>query len=318
MLQHRLAKFYLRGFTRRAGARVLQEYRKGLGFAREVSPKIASAEIDVFEVEGVASNTAERFFGRVETFAKGTFEVLRNRRQPTKLQREKLAVFMALCLVRSSKRAAENEELARNITLTTVTSWVRHPWTKIRWLLAHPRMTSVQYDEMADMYLHGLSRADIDLPRPLRGDELSLVNSACMQWASCLEGTEWSVEIAEGANFFIVPDEPLVTRRKNNPFDPSYVGINRYDLGAETTFPLNRRMCLILAQGESAKPVTFHPASSARVEEINLRSIIAAHKLIFSPVRTEAVDKLVASVGEKSISLPMPEDLTDLLSDVPL
>jgi hypothetical protein len=272
--------------------------------------------VDVFEVDGVAPHTAERFFGRVETFAKETFVTLRSRKQPTKVEREKLAVFMALCLVRSSKRTAENGELAANLTLSQLASWVRDPWTKMRWMLQRPRVTATEYDEIAEQYLHGVACGEIALPAPARGNELSLVRSACTQWAAYLEGMEWYVEVADGPDFFVVADEPLVTRRRGHPFDPTYVGVGRHDLGAETTFPLNRRMCLVLGQGDPANPVVFRPAASARVEEINLRSIVSAHRLIFSPARSESIDKLIGLVGDKSVKVDMPTDLVQFLADV--
>jgi hypothetical protein len=317
MLQHRLAKFYLRGFTQRPGPRVLFEYEKSQGFRREIKPKFASTELDTFEVEGFEPREVEQFFGRVEGFAKQTFDTLRNRKDPTSLEREYLAVFMGLCFLRSSKRGAENDEFStRLLDVSQVAEYCRSPATKIRYMLRHRQLTAAQYDEQAEDYIRRLRAGQVELPRPPRGSELSLLQRACTKWARCLEAADWSVEVAEGTDYFIVPDEPLVARRRGYPFDPTYVGISRGDLAVEITFPLNRRMCLVMRHSAASKSVGFHAANSARIDEINLRSIVCAHKLIFSPVRSSAIESLIATVGTKEVTVPKPANLCAFLNDI--
>jgi len=314
MLQHRLAKFYLSGFTRSSGARVLFEYEKSKGFCADVTPKRASAEVDIFEIEGADRHAAERFFSQVEGHAKKTFGALRIRRGPTQLEREFLSVFMALCFVRSSKREAETDAVFAGLEIEHIEQYFRRSDMKLKYMLDTPRTTAAQYDLEIQRYLDRLRRGELALPRPKRGSQLSLVENACTKWARCIEGMDWSVVVASGNDFFVVPDEPLVARRHGFPFDTGYVGISRGDLEVEITFPLNRRMCLVARHGQQTKRVAFGPATGALVDDINLRSVVCAHRLIFSPVRSASVEDLVRRVGAQGVMISPPSNFVYFLT----
>jgi hypothetical protein len=220
---------------------------------------------------------------------------------------------MALCYVRSSKRSSEADEFCSRVNVDQVSDYLRSTEAKIDYLLRN-EVTVSQYEREVEDYIARLHAGALQLPLIPRRHELVLVERACSEWARCLESASWSVEIANRTDLFIVPDEPLVTRRKGYPFDPTYVGIARGDLGIETAFPLNRRMCLVLHFRGDDKSVTYKAADSGRVDEINLRSVVCAHKLVFAPERSPRFDQLLQTVGSARVTVQMPATISELLA----
>jgi hypothetical protein len=97
MEQHRVSEFYLRGFSRNSGPRILFEYDKVAGFAREIRPKKASAESKTaFAIEGSQPDRVENFFGTVESNAKPVFRRIRNQMALSAEDRTALSRFAAL------------------------------------------------------------------------------------------------------------------------------------------------------------------------------------------------------------------------------
>ena len=131
-------------------------------------------------------------------------------------------------------------------------------------------------------------------------------------WAPALACMDWTLETTSSKRFFLVSDEPFVVRVPSNPFDTAYVGLARGDLGVEVSFPISRTMCLI-AKHKRSPDIEYKEVATSRVDEINLRSVVSAHRLIYSPEKAPYVDGYIQTVGDRGYRMELPSDLPTLL-----
>lgn len=106
----------------------------------------------------------------------------------------------------------------------------------------------------------------------------------------------WRFERVPRGCFFVTSDTPVVVRRRGHDLDEYPVGLARADLDVEMTFPLSKDMMLLAAWSHTfrsrrrSRSTTF-----ARVQELNRRTVLTAHRYVFSPRRCDTVEQLIAS-----------------------
>lgn len=310
MLQHRVSKFYLRGFAPRRRKDCLQEYGKGIGFAREVTPDAASAETNAFVIDVPSDPYAvENFLQRVESQASRVISRVRGRMLLDADDRFVLSQFAALFLIRSSRRASEAEQLRNSITVEKMEEYLQLPSTKIQFLLANPNLHLTEFEAIACDYVGQVRSGLLPLPGIPKNHHLSLISGAIQEGARLLAAMSWRFEIAGGGDFFVVADEPIIARRVGRIFDPHYVGFGRKDLNVEVSFPINRSICLVAHWG--GKPSTdYAQVGPERVRDLNLRSVVAAHTVFFSPQCSPQCIEYVREVGHRGVTMDIPMDFT--------
>jgi hypothetical protein len=314
MGQHRVTEFYLRGFSQRHGPRVLFEYSKSEGFAKEIKPKFASAASRIFAVEGPDENAAENFLGLVETRAKPVFQKLRNQVALEPDDQAALSQFIALSYVRSPRICEHFEQIRSLYTPEEIFTWLESPAGRIAWLLRNPTKHSRDYDGHLADYKRSVLNGVAPLPsKPAVNSQFRLLQHQG-NWIAMLLRMSWCIEVACEGAFFLVGDEPLCARRPHQPFDPKYVPIASRDV--EVSFPVNRRICLTARWApEPKEPMRYIPVEQDRVDDLNVRTVVCAHRLFWSRERNARCDAYVGKVGGRSIVVTSPKTLEEFLNE---
>jgi hypothetical protein len=178
-------------------------------------------------------------------------------------------------------------------------------------LLKNPALTSSQYNHDVGVFIRKIHDGTEQLPKPPENYQLSLLKNN-QQWVETLVQMFWTIEIAAQESFFIVGDEPLCSRRSGDLFSPQYAPVAQKDPDLEVTFPLSRRMCLVARWLGTITSPKYETVPVQRVDELNIRTVLCAHHLFWSPVRTARCDEYVRLVGGRTIAVAEPpKNLSD-------
>ena len=191
MGQHRVTEFYLRGFSQRHGPRVLFEYDKALGFAKDIKPKFASAASGIFCVEGPNENAVENFLGAVEGRAKPVFVKLRNRLPVEPDDYAALAEFISITSVRSPRICEHFEKVRGLFTEEATIELLRSPAMKIAWLLKNSEKHARDYEPHVEDFIQSFQNGSAPLPsKPPVNDQFSLLQHK-EEWIAMLLDMSW-------------------------------------------------------------------------------------------------------------------------------
>jgi hypothetical protein len=156
------------------------------------------------------------------------------------------------------------------------------------------------------------------LKEPQIGDHwiFKLIPRICTDWTATLSRMHWAFAIAPPGHFFVVGDEPIACRIPGRPFDPAYVGIARSDLHAEVSFPITRAVCLVASWNSVGVQTAceYVPVPAARLDELNVRSVVVAHRSFFAPAQCPKCDLYVREVGGRGVSVNLPQNMNELFS----
>lgn len=269
---HTVPEFFLRRFLE-PGEQKLNEYFKPRGEWRRTSPSSATVDRDANLYgysEDELSDDFEKEFSRIETLVSPVIANVSRDRPPSEYEREGLASFVSLQLLRG--------RMMRAVWSNAKAAYER-PESSLRILdeCKEKLITEFGIEEYESRRREILeSGKGLRLPTGFGLDHLPRMHP---RLGAVLSRMEWRLEIAAQGEHFVVSDNPVVpTSRFRHDADWVFA-LCREDLGIEVTCPLDPRTCLVCSWENRFKWSVR--ASKTRVQEINRRTAFAALKSVY-------------------------------------
>lgn len=286
-----MPQFYLNYFCSDG---TLWIYEKGLAQPHLQTPRNTAVEAHLysFTVDGQKHDYVEQQLSVIESEAKTILDRWQQRAAvPYEEERQTVAMFLALLHVRVPRMISaiaegmeivvtETAKLTAELRPDVISSMVESKTSASGW---KPPSTEEMIDKMKNFEDH--FRVKVNREASV-AESLKLAPKIVPD----LLDRNWSLWDAPSGKFFVTGDTPLCVFAPTRP-GKAFFGAG-YDLpGAEITFPIAARTCLMLSRGnhEPRRSITV-----AELRVVNTRMVATAERYVFSPAQSSAIGRMTS------------------------
>ncbi len=329
---HYVSQFYLEAFAdpdSEDEAPFLWVFERGVEEPKPLAPKNVAVQTHYYSVrtaEGEKSDAMEQFLGAIEGAAAPVLrQISENDVSLSRVEREKLALFMVTAMLRVPRAREWSEKLAHDVVQLRARTMASAPGA-LESALAEVEVRSGVKSKVTAERLREFMLSDGYTLKINPVVSLQSLVELTPQLLPILFYMRWTILKAEGDDVFLTSDNPFVY------VDPTHArgfwGVGLLNLGIELTFPISPQRCLVgthdpqlVASVEEASPaeagrvfqhyapkMTYQSAHPLNVREINRRTVAHAKRYVFSSTNLPTIRRFVA----KHLPAPAPELTTTL------
>jgi hypothetical protein len=289
---HFVPEFYLHGFVDPTAPLRLWIIDKEGGEPYPSTPRDAGLQKHFYSFttpEGTRdSDTVEDALALIENDAAPVWRKVVAREPMTNAERSIVAVFLSILMTRVPRYRENIEKLTAEVVKRSnkiMASHVAFP----EWLANKSRergkpMSVVEARKAAE-FLRS-DRYDVTV------HPVWTLTTISGEFAKAFHAMNWIFLVARGKHRFVTSDNPLFYADPSfNDQAPLYRGVGLMSEYIEVTCPISRDIALLASWAEYPKP--YLSVTDSLVKKINLRTIFAASRFVYSSQRSDGLTRLV-------------------------
>ena len=298
---HYLPRFYLDGFCDpavlgREGKSVIWVYEKGKSVRRSIPGKEArERDFYALEKDGARDIQVEEWLGTVEQHVAPVIRRLRDvRYELSPAEREWVAVFVGTMHMRTPAGRKLMETRVGPAASRAIKEAAKDldAFRSLFQSISIPVDPDFDLEDVRKGILEG--RGDIISER-LDFKLASMIHVGRME-AEMLLGFDWQVVHADGSEFFLTSDNPVVSALWEQEGGMTYFHMGFDVPGVDIFFPLDRTLCLRMKKGIEPGPCRVPDRG---VRYFNKATVICAHRRAYAAKQSVKLEKLFNRHGGK-------------------